>query len=171
MPALAYSFPPIAALDARLLILGSMPGVASLEAQQYYAHPRNAFWPIMADLFDFDAAAPYAERCEQLRSAGVAVWDVLRTCRRKGSLDSAIETGSEQPNDFIGFFAEHPSVRMVAFNGQKAESAFCRHVTPLLDPATQARLSFAKLSSTSPAHAARSFEEKLAAWRLGLSLR
>ncbi len=160
------SFPPIATPDARLLILGSMPGVASLEAQQYYAHPRNAFWPITGELFGFDPALPYEQRCERLGSAGVAVWDVLKSCRRAGSLDSAIERDSEEPNDFAGFFTKHPMVRLVAFNGQKAESAFRKHVD--LNAESESRLSFVRLPSTSPAHASLSKQQKLMAWRTGL---
>lgn len=164
----AHSFPPIAAPDARVLILGSMPGVASLEAQRYYAHPRNAFWPIVGELFGFDPGLPYDERCQQLREAGVAVWDVLRACCREGSLDAAIEKGSEEPNDFVGFFAEHPKIRLVAFNGQKAETVFRRLVVPMLDALTVNRQAFVLLPSTSPAHAGRSFNEKLADWQAAI---
>lgn len=166
----ARSFPPIAAPNARVLILGSMPGVASLEAQRYYAHPRNAFWPIVAELFGFEAGLAYDQRCERLRGSRVAVWDVLRACRREGSLDSAIEKDSEEPNVFGEFLAEHQAIRLVAFNGQKAETAFRRHVVPFLDPATREGLSLVRLPSTSPAHAGRSLEEKLAVWRETLGL-
>lgn len=164
MPAVR-SFPPIAAPDARRLILGSMPGVASLAAGEYYAHPRNAFWPILAELCGFDVGLSYDRRCERLRAAGVAVWDVLQSCRREGSLDMAIESDSEQPNDFRSFFADHPNVELVLFNGQKAETAFRRHVEGELSGPMVARLTLARLPSTSPAHAGRSLEEKLGAWR------
>lgn len=166
---LARSFPPIADAAARVLILGSMPGVASLEAGQYYAHPRNAFWPIMGELFGADPELPYGERCDRLRRAGVAVWDVLKSCRREGSLDAAIEASSERPNDFAGFFANHPELWLVAFNGQKAEAAFRKHVLPKLGDVVASRLAFARLPSTSPAHAGRSYDEKLAQWRLDLA--
>ncbi|MEN1679453.1 MAG: DNA-deoxyinosine glycosylase [Planctomycetota bacterium] len=163
----ARSFPPIAAPDARLLILGSMPGVASLEAGEYYAHPRNAFWPIMGELFGARPELPYAERCRRLQASGVAVWDVLRECRREGSLDSAIDRGSEVANDFRSLFHRCPRIVRVSFNGQKAEAAFRRHVLPGLDPALSVRLTLIRLPSTSPAHAGRSSEQKLAEWRRG----
>lgn len=159
----AESFPPIAAPDARLLVLGSMPGVASLEAQRYYAHPRNAFWPITGELFGFDPGLPYDERCKRLRAAGVAVWDVLQSCQREGSLDSAIQRDTEVPNDFAAFFAGHPSIELVAFNGQKAESVFRKRVR--LAGQLESRLRFVRLPSTSPAHAGRSVAVKLDAWR------
>ena len=168
-PVLARSFPPIADEGARVLVLGSMPGVASLEARQYYAHPRNAFWPIMGELFGAGPGLTYEERCERLRSAGVAVWDVLQTCRREGSLDAAIDRRSERPNALRRFLRDHPRVAWVLFNGQKAETAFRRHVLPGLPESLVERLTLVRLPSTSPAHAGRSFGEKLAAWRASLT--
>jgi double-stranded uracil-DNA glycosylase len=158
---LVHSFPPIAAPGARVLILGSMPGAASLAAGQYYAHPRNLFWPIMGALFDAGPERPYGERVERLRAAGVAVWDVLASCVRPGSLDTAIERSSAEPNDFRGFLSAHPEIDRVFFNGTMAEQSFRRLVLPRLPrvPGMQ------RLPSSSPAHAARSFEEKLQAWR------
>ncbi len=165
---LARSFPPIADKRARVLVLGSMPGAASLAAGEYYAHPRNAFWPIMGELYGAEPELPYNERRQRLMAAGVAVWDVLKSCRRVGSLDTAIERASEEANDFAEFFASHPQVRLVAFNGQKAQTAFKRHVLPTLDEATHQRLTPVRLPSTSPAHAGRSLAVKLAAWREAL---
>ncbi|MFO1344989.1 MAG: DNA-deoxyinosine glycosylase [Rhodocyclaceae bacterium] len=154
------SFPPIVAPGARVLILGSMPGVASLSAGQYYAHPRNAFWPILGALCGFAATAPYAERVLALQAAGVAVWDVLQSCVRPGSLDTAIERSSEVPNDIAGLLSDQPGIRCIAFNGGTAEAAFRRHV-----PAdVVGGLRLLRLPSTSPANAAWSFERKLAAW-------
>lgn len=167
MPAerVVRSFPPIAAPGARVLVLGSMPGVASLKSQQYYAHPRNVFWPILGELLGFDPGLAYDDRRERLRVGGVSVWDVLRACRRQGSLDAAIERDSEEPNDFSAFFADQSRIELVAFNGQKAETAFRRHVLSELDASIVAGLTTIRLPSTSPAHAGKSFGEKLAAWR------
>lgn len=161
-----HAFPPLATPSATRLILGSMPGEASLHAQQYYAHPRNAFWPIMAALFGCAATAPYAARVQALHATGVAVWDVLQSCTRTGSLDTAIEPASMVANDFAAFFAAHPQITRVYFNGSKAESTFKRMVRPQL-PALP--LTYLRLPSTSPAHAALSYDKKLAAWKLALS--
>ncbi len=157
----------MAAPDARVLILGSMPGEASLAAQQYYAHPRNAFWPIMGALLGFDAALPYVARLTCLTRSGIAMWDVLAACRRSGSLDSAIEADSIEPNDFTAFLRDHTGVRGVLFNGGAAEMLFRRQVLPSL-PDEFAVLPCTRLPSTSPAHAAKGFGEKCAAWRIAL---
>lgn len=157
-------FAPISRPDARILILGSMPSRQSLARQQYYAHPRNVFWPILTKLLEIEAAT-YAERVAQLTARGVAVWDVLQACYRSGSLDSAIDDRSIVTNDFPGFFRAHPGVRNVYFNGAKAESLYRKHVRPVLSGAA-ADLPLRRLPSTSPAHAGMSFGEKLAAWRV-----
>lgn len=157
----AESFAPIADRHARVLILGSMPGQASLREQQYYAHPRNAFWPIMGRLFGAGPDLPYAVRQRRLTQHGVAVWDVLKSCWRPGSLDAAIEASSVEINDFDTFLARHPQVTHLFFNGGKAEETFRRHVTPSLP---LHGLQTLRLPSTSPAHAARSLEDKYQAW-------
>jgi double-stranded uracil-DNA glycosylase len=157
-----HSFEPIEEDNAEILILGSMPGRASLLAGQYYAHARNAFWRILAELLGFDAAAPYDLRVRALRSARIAVWDVLRSCKREGSLDSTIEADTQIPNDFPAFFRAHPRISRVFFNGAKAEACFKRHVAHRIGDAS---IRFARLPSTSPAHASMSFPIKLAAWR------
>jgi hypoxanthine-DNA glycosylase len=156
------SFAPVAHRSARVLILGSMPGVASLKARQYYAHPRNAFWPVMGDLLGFDPAMPYAARLAVLSDAGIALWDVLRECHRTGSLDSAIDPASLVANDFATFFAAHPGIVRVGFNGSLAAESFRRHVVP------SPRLDYRRLPSTSPAHAALSLAQKTEAWRAAL---
>ncbi len=159
------SFAPIADISATRLILGSMPGVASLRAGQYYAHPRNLFWGILGELLGLDPGLPYAGRVDVLAAAGIALWDVLKSCTRAGSLDSAIKKDTIVPNDFATFFARHPLVRRVYFNGSMAEQCYRRRVLPLL-PAWP--LEYLRLPSTSPAHAALSYGEKLAAWRVVL---
>jgi len=156
------SFAPVSAPDARLLILGSMPGAASLEAGQYYAHPRNAFWRIMGALFGAAPDLPYADRLELLKAHGVAVWDVLQSCEREGSLDVGIR--AEVPNNFAAFFAAHPDIRRIGLNGGKAAASFRK--LSILHLPTGVRL--VTLPSTSPAHAARGFEEKCALWRAAL---
>lgn len=162
------SFAPLAREDAHVLILGSMPGVASLAAGQYYAHARNAFWPLLAGLLGFDAGLPYAQRVAALRQARLAVWDVLQSCVREGSLDADIARDSEVANDFPAFFRAHRQIGHVCFNGAAAESAFRRHALPTLPENLTARLQFSRLPSTSPANAAFSFERKLALWRAAL---
>lgn len=143
-----------------------MPGQASLDADQYYAHPRNAFWPIMAELFDFEPSLPYPARCEALTEAGVAVWDVLQACVRPGSLDSAIQAASEVANDIPTLLRKQPSIARTLFNGAKAEAAFRKHLLPSMAPL---EIQLQRLPSTSPAHAALSFADKLVAWRQSLS--
>jgi hypoxanthine-DNA glycosylase len=161
---LVRGFPPIAAADARVLVLGSMPSVASLAKGQYYGHPRNAFWPIMGRMFGAGPELPYEERQRILCAEGVAVWDVLRECCREGSLDTAIRGDTEAANDFASFFRTHRHVRAIFFNGGKSEAAFRRHVLSSIAELGRA-FRYVRLPSTSPAHAGRSFEEKLVAWR------
>lgn len=155
---LLQGLPPIVGVRPRVLILGNMPSVMSLAAREYYGNPRNAFWHIAADLFGFDAEDPYERRTEALRRNGVAVWDVLRHCRRSGSLDSAVEPDSMVANDFGAFFDAHPSLRRVFFNGAAAERNFTRLVH------VGAPVSYTRLPSTSPAQTMR-YADKLAAWR------
>ena len=164
---LVTSFSPIADKSARVLVLGSMPGVQSLKANQYYAHPRNAFWPIMASIYGFSAESPYPDRVENLKASGVALWDVLHACMRTGSLDSAIEKGSRVPNDLQTFFQQHPHIEFVGFNGAEAQKSFNTYVLPHLDVGG---VRFARLPSSSPAHAV-ALEKKIAAWRAALTQR
>lgn len=158
---LARSFPPLARADARVLILGSMPGAESLRRRQYYAHPHNRFWPIMGELFGAAPALAYAQRVEKLLDRGVAVWDVLKRCERAGSLDGDIVPASEVPNDFARFFRAHPRLGAVFFNGAKAEQVFLRRVAPGFPGLPP----LVRLPSTSPAHPGLSPARKLAAWR------
>lgn len=154
----------MATAAAKVLVVGSMPGVASLQAGRYYAHPRNAFWPIVGAICGFDAGLDYAARLDELRTAGIALWDVLHSCVREGSLDSDIEAASVEPNDFAGFFASHHAIAAVLCNGGTAFTAYTRRVAPLL-PAPFAALPVERLPSTSPAHAGVPFADKLSAWQ------
>lgn len=162
-PARVASFAPLEAPGARLLILGSMPGVASLRAQQYYAHPRNLFWPFMDALFGVPRGAPYAARVRALLAQRVAVWDVLGHCERPGSLDASIVRGSELPNDFAALLRRQPGLRAIACNGRAADATFRRHVLPGLGTRLDG-IALIALPSTSPANASRSVVDKLHAW-------
>lgn len=151
----------VARPDARLLILGSMPGAKSLQQQQYYAHPRNAFWPLMATILGFDPDLSYAARLQAMQQRHVALWDVIGYCQRQGSLDSAIS--AEQANDFGLFFKQHNKINAIAFNGGKAWQCFRRQVInkqPLPEG-----LQLLPLPSTSPAHASLNFTDKLLHWQ------
>jgi double-stranded uracil-DNA glycosylase len=167
-PSRLTGFPPLVAEtpSPRVLILGSMPGAASLAANAYYAHPRNSFWRIMGAICEFDAAqTSYASRVETLLKSQIALWDVIRSCRREGSLDTAIDLNHLVVNDFQQFFTTHVSVSTVIFNGALAEKLFRRHVAP--NVATNgSRL--IRLPSTSPAHAGVPFDKKLMIWRAAI---
>jgi len=157
------SFPPIENPTARTLILGSMPGRESLRAGQYYAHRRNAFWPIMGDLIGAVPTLPYEARTQILKSAGIALWDVLASCTRHSSMDADIDTGSISPNNFTSFFLKHPGITHVFFNGCMAEKCFHKHVLSLLE---HQPLCYQRLPSTSPANASMRYEQKLKAWKV-----
>jgi double-stranded uracil-DNA glycosylase len=156
-------FPAVASADATALILGSLPGQKSLQLQQYYAHPQNAFWKIIAALFGAASSLPYKDRLNILTARKIALWDVLAAAERPGSLDSSIVLHSAVPNDFAEFFRAHPRIRHVYFNGQKAQGLFRRHVLPALG-AEFAGIQFECLPSTSPAHAGMTFAKKLDRW-------
>jgi len=144
-----------------VLILGSMPGKESLRAGQYYAHPRNAFWPIMGELLGTAPNLPYETRAQALKFAGIALWDVLASCLRSSSLDADIDKTSIAPNDFDAFFLSHPGITQVFFNGAAAEKYFHQLVRRSLEPRA---LHYRRLPSTSPANAAMSYEKKLDTW-------
>jgi hypoxanthine-DNA glycosylase len=148
--------PPVIGRATRLVVLGSFPGIASLAAQQYYAHPRNQFWPLLGAIWGLDLRAlPYRDRLAFAKARGLGLWDVYRACRREGSLDSAIEAA--EPNDLASLRRRAPRLQAVAHNG--GESARARRVTAALGVAVY------RLPSSSPAHASWSFERKLAAWQ------
>jgi TDG/mug DNA glycosylase family protein len=162
-----HGLPPIAGRDARILILGSMPGVASIRAAAYYAHPRNHFWPILEALYGIDASLLYAERVARLIRARVAVWDVLGQCARPGSLDAAIELDTAVANDLGKFLRTHRAIQLIAFNGGLARQHFRRQwETAVL--AARPTLQLLALPSTSPANASWSYERKLKFWRAAL---
>jgi len=155
-PKLCEGLAPVAGPRTRLLVLGSFPGVASLQAQQYYGHARNQFWPILGAIWGLDLMArPYLERLAICERRGLGIWDVYAQCRREGSLDSAIQDA--RPNDLLGLARRLPELRAIAHNG--GESARFAKVTAALG------LPVHRLPSTSPANASWSFERKLAAWR------
>ena len=160
----SVGFPPIARADARLLILGSLPGAESLRRRQYYAQPRNHFWRIAGELYGARPELAYEERAAALLENGVALWDVCAAAFRVGSLDASIEPATIEVNDFAAFFAAHPRIAHVACNGTTAAELYRRRVLPGL-PAPWRELAPVRLPSTSPAHAAMSFEQKLARWR------
>lgn len=159
-------FPAVVGAHPRVLILGSLPGRASIEAGRYYAQPRNAFWPIMGSLCGAHPQIEYPKRLELLTRAGVALWDVLFEAVRHGSLDSSIVTNTQRVNDIPGLVARHDSLRLVAFNGKKAAEVFRRRIEPDL-PA--GRIETVTLPSTSPAYASLRLGQKLDRWREVLS--
>lgn len=162
------AFPPVGRANATVLILGSMPGSASLKAQQYYAHPRNSFWYIMQELFGTrPAPVTYLEKLALIETARVALWDVLARCKRPGSLDSSIDRSSVVCNDFAEFLAKHSQLRTIAFNGKAAEQLFRKHALPTLELADS--VSLVSLPSTSPAMASYRKEKKAEIWRQRLA--
>lgn len=146
-----------------MLVLGSLPSQRSIAAQQYYAHPQNAFWRIMEELFGI--RGDYAERCSQLCERRIALWDVLASSVRPGSMDSDIDIESARVNDFSSFFAAHEQIDLIAFNGKKSEQLFRRFVDVRL---LGRKVEFRGLPSTSPAYASMSFSGKVTAWRKAL---
>jgi hypoxanthine-DNA glycosylase len=163
MASRAHCFEPVAGTDARVLVLGSVPGDASIKAGEYYAHPRNAFWPLIETILGDGSTLDYAARTDLVVRSRVALWDVLASADRQGSLDSAIAVASEVPNDIVGFLGSHREITHVFFNGAKAESAFRRHIG---DRITDREVVFDRLPSTSPANASLSLAAKRQAWQV-----
>lgn len=160
---IVQSFKPIIGLEPKVLILGSMPGIASLTEHQYYAHPRNAFWPIMAQLLCVEWSPIYSQRVKQLGHFPLILWDVLKACKRKGSLDSAIMTEGLVANDIASLLSLHQGISCIAFNGGAADKMFKQQVTPTIEQID--RFDLLRMPSTSPAHASLNFEQKLDQWR------
>lgn len=151
------SFAPIINKDCTTLILGSMPGNESLRKNEYYGYKNNAFWKIIFALFDADYINDYNIKTQLLLDNNIALWDVIRSCERDGSLDSNIR--KDEPNDFDGLYSEYPNIKHIFFNGTKAYKTYISKI------GFDERHNFTKLASTSPAHAVK-FEKKLNDWRI-----
>jgi len=156
-------FPPIAEKTAIILILGTMPGEESLRKNEYYANPRNSFWRIMASLFGFSPSVNYVEKTRILLENGIALWDVMKSCEREGSLDSRIKKDTIIENDFFSFFSRHPDIISIFFNGHRAEQEYCKRVLPKLSE-TKHKIMHDRLPSTSPAMARLSLDDKILEW-------
>jgi len=151
------SFPPIISEGSKILILGSVPGVKSLEMQQYYAHPQNQFWKIIFELFEEDFTADYQKRTEIIRKNYIALWDVIDSCEREGSLDTKIR--NEEHNDILKILRDHPNIKAVFCNGQKS----FKNLKKILGK--ESEIPIFVLPSTSPLHTV-SFDKKLAEWEI-----
>ena len=154
-----FSYPPIADASARILVLGTMPSVESLRQGFYYAHPRNAFWRIMAESFGEELPVSMEDKKSLLLRNGIALWDTLRSCEREGSLDSAIQR--PEPNDIPALLAECPYIRKICFNGAASETLFMRHIGPVEG------VEMIRLPSTSPAYTL-AYAKKLAVWKAAI---
>lgn len=151
------SFPPIIKKDSKILILGSIPGIRSLEMQQYYAHPQNKFWKIICEIFNEEFTTNYQQRIEILEKHHIALWDVIDTCERKGSLDSEIR--NEEANKIEELLQNFPNIKAIFCNGQKSH----KNLQKILGK--KFRLPIIVLPSTSPAYAGLKYEEKLLSWQ------
>lgn len=158
----SFSFSPIANDDANVLILGTMPGIKSLELNQYYGHNQNNFWKFMFTIFKEDFSNDYETKKALLQKNKIALWDVLQFCERVGSLDSAIK--NEIANDFETFLKQHPNIKTILFNGQKAASFFKKYVH------LKKSYQLLTLPSTSPANASKTYQSKLEEWKIISSL-
>ncbi len=152
-----HSFPPIASDGCKVLILGSMPSVTSLEKQQYYGHKQNDFWPMMFDYFNEPYQDDYTIKQALLIKHHIALWDVLSSCEREGSLDSNIV--DEIPNEIRALIAQYPSITSILLNGGKAYQSFRKYFPDLIK-----EKQCIKMPSTSPAYTLKK-EEKRKQWR------
>lgn len=162
----SQGFAAVARPDARVLVLGSLPGQRSLACGEYYAHPRNQFWRIAEEVLGVPMALPYAQRLQHLQDRRIALWDVCAAAHRPGSLDASIAHASVVPNDFAAFFAAHPAIVRVCLNGQIAAKLYRRLIVDTLPESV--RDAALTLPSTSPAHAAMPFDEKRRLWAAAL---
>jgi hypoxanthine-DNA glycosylase len=163
MSEISTGFDPIASTDARVLILGSLPSQQSLRKREYYGNPQNAFWQVMGELFDAGPDIPYLRRTKKLSRHRIAVWDVLQSSVRPGSMDAAIDLTTAIPNDFQAFFEEHPMLELLCFNGKKAAELYRRLVVPQ-GISTIDKIEFRTMPSTSPAYASMNLDEKIRRW-------
>ncbi|MDR5659437.1 DNA-deoxyinosine glycosylase [Serpentinicella sp. ANB-PHB4] len=156
------SFLPVIDHESKVLILGSMPGVKSLEENQYYGNARNHFWKIIYKLFNKEIEQDYNKKIKLLKGNKIALWDVINTCYRKGSLDANII--AEQPNDIVALLEEYPNIKFVGFNGTKAFTTYKKHIG--IQSLTE--LEYAKLPSTSPIPGKniKTLEEKIESWSI-----
>lgn len=162
-PVIQHPLKPVIDRSAVVLILGSMPGAASLAAREYYAHPQNQFWEIMEQITGVDRRTDYEDRLLALKQRGIALWDVIASCERSGSLDSAIRASSVTLNPIASLLRDHPAIRTICFNGRAAEQYFRRHILER-HPEVGERIKLVSLPSTSPAHAGISRSAKCATW-------
>lgn len=158
-----HSFEPLIGTNPRVLILGSMPSVISLQFTQYYGNPRNAFWSIMAELFGIEIDCEYSQRVDQLGRMPVILWDTIKACHREGSLDSDIQKHQLEANDIPSLLDKFLNIKLIAFNGTTSEKYFKQLVKPNM-PSDRA-IDLIRFPSTSPANAGMKFDEKLAQWR------
>ena len=165
--ALSTGFPPIVNFGANVLVVGSLPSRKSIETSEYYAHPQNAFWRIMGELFGAGCNVPYAERIDILKANNIAIWDVLAKSVRPGSMDAHIDLSKSKPNDFMSFLKTYSNIRLMCFNGQKAATMF-RDMVLSQHCEFYSGLRFETLPSTSAAFASMPFEEKLRKWTIVL---
>jgi hypoxanthine-DNA glycosylase len=156
------SFAPVADQSTKILILGSLPGDKSLELNQYYAHPRNRFWQVLAEITDSQWPNNYEDKIEMLRRNKIGVWDIILTAKRVGSLDTNIL--DEVPNDLDKFIVSHPRLEIIAFNGAKSQKLFDKYF------GRKDGLKYIALPSTSPANASFSLEKLCKRWRVMIQL-
>lgn len=168
------SFAPLTGNHLHTLILGTMPGQRSLQSRQYYAHPRNALWPILCAIvrdeepsYNVHTKLSYEQRCRFVTQAGFGLWDVLASCERQGSLDSNIVKSTEIPNEIGDLAKRHPELRTVVCNGRTAEALFKRHIRPTLSDKF-AELNIVCVPSSSPAMASLDLKAKYQFWRKAL---
>lgn len=160
-------FPPIIGKKPKILILGSMPSQKSLEKQQYYGHPQNAFWKIMSQIFDFPLDLDYSKKTKLIEDKGVSIWDVVHSCTRPGSLDSSIKKDTVIENNIPDLVAQNPSIKIILCNGGTAHQLFQKHFKVWIK--NNPNIEIIKMPSTSLAHASLNFKQKYEIWLKAIS--